>query len=136
MQSTSQASSISKGALWGSRIITVLIALFMIFDGVTKIMKVPQVMEANVPLGIPEGQIPGIGILLLVCLVIYLIPQTSVLGAILMTGYLGGAIEANLRANMGAFPIVFSAIFGVLVWLALYLREPRLQSLIPFKSAS
>lgn len=133
MQSNPQVASISKGARWGSRIITALIVLFMIFDGVTKIMKVPQVMEANVPLGIPEGQIPGIGILLLVCLAIYLIPQTSVLGAILLTGYLGGAIEANLRAQMGAFPLLFGATFGVLVWLGIYLREPGLHSLIPLK---
>jgi hypothetical protein len=89
-------------------------------------MKVSAVLEASEQLGIPASTILGIGALLLTCTVIYVIPRTAVLGAILLTGYLGGATAIHVRAESGAFPIVFSLAFGLLVWLGLLLREPRL----------
>ena len=89
-----------------------------------------MVAQASEQLGLPLNIAPMIGILLLICTLIYVIPRTSVLGAILLTGYLGGAIAIHLRAGSGAFPIVFAATFGVLVWISLVLREPRLFRLI------
>jgi hypothetical protein len=128
MQSTKQ--------IWAGRIISALTVLFFIFDGVTKMLKVPQVIEASTQLGYSESQIVGIGLLMLACTAIYLLPQTAVLGAILLTAYMGGAVATHVRAGSGVFPIVFSVIFGVLVWLGLYLREPRLHALVPLKKSN
>jgi len=121
-----QPSSLSNVLLWTARIITGLVVLFLAFDGVAKIIKVAPVLEACEKLGIPPHTIVGIGVLLLVCTAIYSVPQTAVLGAILLTGYLGGAAAIHLRAGSGAFPIAFSITFGVLAWVGLVLREPRL----------
>jgi DoxX-like family len=106
----------------------------MIFDGVTKAIKVPQVVEATVRVGFPENAVVGIGIALLVATALYVIPQTSVLGAILLTGYLGGATATNVHAGTGVFNTCFPIVFGVLVWLGLYLRDSRLRTLIPLRS--
>jgi len=135
MQSITPTQPTSKFALWAGRIITALAVLFFIFDGVTKAVKIPQVIEASVQLGYTENQTVGIGMLLLVCTLIYLLPQTAILGAILLTGYMGGAIATHVQAESGLFPISFSAIFGVLVWLGIYLREPRLHALMPLKKS-
>ena len=121
-----QPTSLSHAAQQTGRIITGLVVLFLVFDGVTKIIKVAQVMAACEELGIPPHAVVGIGILLLICTAIYCIPPTAVLGGILLTGYLGGATAIHLRAGSGAFPIAFSVIFGVLIWVGLVLREPRL----------
>jgi hypothetical protein len=107
--------------------------LFLVFDGVTKAIKTPQVVEATVRVGFPESTIVGMGIALLVSTALYVIPQTSVLGAILLTGYLGGATATNVRAGTGAFNTSFPVIFGILLWLGLYLRESRLRKLIPLR---
>ena len=126
---------ISKTRLWAARIITALVVLFLVFDGVTKVMKVPAVMEATARIGFPANLIPGIGVLLLVCTAIYVIPRTSVLGAILLTGYLGGAVVTNLRAGSSLFgETLFPVYFGVLVWAGLYLRDERLHALIPLRT--
>ena len=104
--------------------------VFLTFDAVAKVIEVDAVVKASAQLGLPLSVTPVIGLLLLVCTLIYVIPRTSVLGAILLTGYLGGAIAIHVRAENGAFPVVFAATFGVLVWVALVLREPRLFRLI------
>ena len=116
----------SKRMLWTGGIITGLVVLFLAFDGITKIIYVAPVVEASEQLGLPGDLLPGIGILLLACTAIYVIPKTAVLGAILLTGYLGGAAAIHVRAASEAFPIAFSIGFGLLVWLGLVLREPRL----------
>jgi DoxX-like family len=134
MQAATESASVSKGSLWTGRIISALIVLFMLFDGVTKVMKLQQVIDATVRVGFPEGTIVGIGTALLVSTALYVIPQTSVLGAILLTGYLGGATATNVRMGGPAFNVSFPVIFGVLVWLGLYLRERRLRALIPLRS--
>lgn len=100
--------------------------LFLAFDGVTKIITIAPVIEASEKLGVPRETLTGIGFLLVTCTAFYTIPQTAVLGAILLTGYLGGATAIHVRAQSGAFPIAFSVVFGVLVWVGLVLREPRL----------
>ncbi|HUD71807.1 MAG TPA: DoxX family protein [Dongiaceae bacterium] len=114
------------GRLWTGGIITGLVVVFLAFDGITKVLRVTPVMEASKNLGLPTESIVPIGILLLVCTALHAIPRTAILGAILLTGYLGGATAIQVRAGSGAFPIAFSVGFGVLVWAGLALREPRL----------
>jgi hypothetical protein len=126
MTTDTQPALLSNGRLWAGGITTGLVVLFLAFDGITKIIQVAPVVEASEKLGISRGSLVGIGVVLLVCTTIYLIPQTAVLGAILLTGYLGGATAIHVRAGSGAFPIAFSIAFGVLAWIGLVLREPRL----------
>jgi hypothetical protein len=111
---------------WVGAIITVLVVLFLAFDGVTKIIMVAPVVEASERLGVPNSTLVGIGLVLLACTAVYAVPHTAILGAILLTGYLGGAAAIQVRAGSGAFPVAFSITFGVLVWVGLVLREPRL----------
>ena len=126
MPTESHSASVSSSALLAGGIITGLVVLFLLFDGVTKIIKVTPVMEACEELGVPSHTVVGIGVLLVACTAIYVTPQTAVLGAILLTGYLGGAAAIHVRAGSGAFPLAFSIGFGLLVWVGLILREPRL----------
>lgn len=134
MPSANQAAAVSKASLWAGRIISAIVVLFMIFDGVTKLLKVAPVLAAMARLEIPVNLTVGIGSLLLVCTAVYAIPQTSVLGAILLTGYLGGAVAINLRAGDPLFETLFPVIFGVLVWGGIWFRHDRLRTLIPFSS--
>lgn len=134
MESSAQSAPVSKASLWTGRVISGLVVLFMLFDGISKVMKAQQVIDATVRIGFPVTTIVGIGITLLVCTVLYVIPNTSILGAILLTGYLGGATAAQVRAVSPVFETVFPIIFGVLVWLGVYLREPRLRALVPLRS--
>ena len=124
--------SASKGSVWAGRIISAVVVLFVIFDAVSKLMKVRPVIEATARIGFPESTIVPIGATLLCCTIVYVIPSTSVLGAILLTGYLGGATAANVRTGGPVFNTIFPIIFGVLVWLGLFLRDSRLRALIPF----
>jgi hypothetical protein len=133
MQSATQDAPVSKKALWAGRIISVLLALFLLFDGGMKLVKPAFVVEATVQLGYPESVILGLGIVLIACTAIYLIPRTSILGAILLTGYLGGAIASHVRAGDPIFTILFVIVFGVLIWVGLYLRDDRLRALIPLR---
>jgi hypothetical protein len=122
---------VSRGSLWTGRVITALLLVFLLFDAITKIMKVPQVMAASVQLGYPAETIAEIGIALLVCTLIYIIPQTAILGAILLTGYLGGAVASGIRIKSPLFNVLFPFVFAVLIWVSLVLREKRLRALIP-----
>ena len=133
MNSTSQTAPTSKTSLWSARIITGLVVLFLVFDGVTKVIKEPHVMAASQQLGFTANAVVGIGTILLICTAIYVIPRTSILGAILLTGYLGGAVAANVRAQTVLFNTLFPAIFGVLVWLGIFLRDKSLRSIIPVR---
>ncbi len=125
-----QPASLSIVSLWTGRIITGLVMIFLAFDGVTKIIQVAPVVEASKKLDITSDSLLGIGIVLLTCTAIYAIPSTAILGAILLTGYLGGAAAIQVRAGSGAFPVAFSIVFGILVWVGPVLREPRLLWLI------
>jgi hypothetical protein len=109
--------------------------LFLLLDGIFKLIKPAVVVETTVHLGYSESAIVPIGIVLITCTVLYIIPRTSVLGAILLTGYLGGAVSTHVRAAEGAFPIVFPIIIGALLWLGLYLRDDRLRSLVPLRTS-
>jgi len=109
-------------------------ALFLLVDGVMKLIKPAVVVEATVQLGYPESVIVGLGIVLLVCTALYAIPRTAVLGAILLTGYLGGAVATHVRVGDGVFPILFPVILGALLWGGLFLRDERLRALIPLRN--
>jgi hypothetical protein len=112
-------------------VITGLVALFLLFDSVTKLLRLPFVVEATEQMGFPASTVPIIGGTLLVCLVLYLIPRTAVLGAVLLTGYLGGAVCAQLRLEAPLFStLLFPVYTGVLVWLGLYLRSAALRALV------
>ena len=126
MTTVAQHAPFSNALHWVGIAVTGLAILFLAFDGVAKVARVAPVVEASEKLGIPAYATAGIGVLLLACTTVYAIPPTAVLGAVLLTGYLGGATAIHLRAGSGAFPIVFSVAFGVLVWTGLVLREPRL----------
>jgi hypothetical protein len=133
MSATVETASASKSALVTGYIITVLPALFLLLDAVMKLFKPPFVVEATTRLGYQENTIVPLGIVLLVCTILYLIPRTSVIGAILLTGYLGGAVATHVRFFEGAFPVVFPVLMGILVWAGLYLRDPRLRTLLPLR---
>jgi hypothetical protein len=136
MQSMQQAVAVSKKALWTGRVLATLIVLFLLFDAVMKFVKpVPApVVTAFDHLGLPLWMSPVLGAILLFCLVLFVIPQTAVLGAILLTGYLGGAAAINLRVGDPLFGhVLFPVYVGVLIWLGLYLREERLRSVLPFR---
>jgi len=133
MESTTQISGVSKASLWTGRIITVVIVLFFLFDVILKLVKPALVVEANRQLGYPEHLIIPIAIALLFSVILYVIPATAVLGAILLTAYMGGAVATHVRVDGPLVNIVFAVVFGILVWGGLFFREPRLQSLIPLK---
>jgi len=120
-----------KAVTWTGRVITGLVVAFMIFSAVGKFLAPPEVVEQVEKLGYTKELIFQIGIVEVVCVIIYAVPQTAVLGAILLTGYLGGAINTHVRVNE---PFIFPIILGVLVWLGIFLREPRLRALMPWRN--
>jgi hypothetical protein len=125
--------STSKG-LWLGRIMSALTVLFLLFDGVIHLMQIAPVVESFVQLGYSPSIALPLGIIELVCLILYVIPRTSVLGAILLTGYLGGAVATNARVGYPLFShVLFPVYVGVLLWAGLYLRDGRLRALIPLQ---
>ena len=135
MQSNTQTAPTSKKMLWTGRIISALPVLFLLMDGVMKLLKPRVVVDATVQLGYPESVILGLGIVLITCTILYIIPPTSGLGAILLTGYLGGAVATHVRVGEGLFPVLFPVIVGVLIWGGLYLRNQRVRALVPLRSS-
>ena len=133
MSSSPSPAASPKARIWAGRIITALMVLLLLFDSMTKILQVPAVLEASAKNGFSPDMILGIGVLLLACIALYVIPRTAVLGALLLTGYLGGATEANLHAHMGAGLVAFPVIVGVFFWAGLWPREPRLSALLPWR---
>ncbi|MFO0959300.1 MAG: DoxX family protein [Isosphaeraceae bacterium] len=135
MSMEAQTPPVSKVAKWAGRVLSALPLLFLVADAAAKLMQPPPapVIEATTKLGFPEGTILPMGITLLACVLLAAIPRTAVLGAILLTGYLGGAVASHVRMGEGAFPIVFPAIFGALIWGGLYLRDPRIRALVPIR---
>ena len=115
---------------WIGWVITGLTALMFLFSASMKLVGGPEIQKAMEPLGLPGSLLLPLAILELSCLLVYLLPPTSVLGAILLTGYLGGAILTHVRVGE---PFVFPLVLGILVWLGLYLRDERLRQLIPLR---
>lgn len=122
---------ISKPQLWAGYVLTALPTLFLLFDGVMKLFKPAFVVEATVKLGYSESIVIPLGVVLTLCAILYALPRTTTLGAILLTGYLGGAVNTHVRAGDGWFPILFPVAVGVFIWGGLYLRDERVRELIP-----
>ncbi|MCU1265761.1 MAG: hypothetical protein JWM21_2079 [Acidobacteria bacterium] len=133
MQADIQTAPLSRKAIWAGRVISALPALFLLVDGVMKLVKPAPVIKATIDLGYPESVILPLGIVLTACVVLYLVPTTSVLGAILLTGYLGGAVATHVRVEAGLFPVLFPVIFGALIWGGLWLRDGQLRAIIPLR---
>ena len=134
MSAISQTAPISRQRFWVGSILSALAVLFLLFDSVIKLIKIAPVVESFAQLGIPDHLAFGIGVLQLVCVLLYIIPRTSVLGAILLTGYLGGAIVLHLRVGDPLFShVLFPVYVGLLIWGGLFLREDRLRALIPLR---
>lgn len=129
-QSCVQGVACCKKMLWAGYIMSALTVVTLLMSAIMKLKKPASVVEGFAHLGLPESLAFGLGILEITCTVVYLIPRTSILGAILLTGYLGGATLAHLRVGDAFSPPV---IVGVLVWGGLFLREPRLRALIPLR---
>ena len=120
---------ISKMQLWAGRTMSTLASLFLMLDGVMKLLKPPVVVKATLQLGYAESAIVGIGTTLLFCTLVYVVPRTSRVGAILLTGYLGGAVSSNVRAGMPLFNVVFPMIIAGLAWGGLWFRDGRVRDL-------
>lgn len=121
----------SKAALWIGRVISILVILDYLMSGGFGVFKPPVAVQGSLAMGFPESTLVPTGATLIVCTILYAIPQTSILGAILVTGYLGGAVAAHLRIASPAFDTIFPVILGVLTWGGLYLRNARLRELLP-----
>lgn len=125
-----QAPRASRAALWTGRILSALPIPLLLMSAVMKFIRPPQVVEGFAHLGLPERLAVPLGVLELICTALYIIPQTSVLGAILLTGYLGGALCTHLRVGD---PFIMPAVIGMVLWFGLYLRDTRLRTLVPIR---
>jgi DoxX-like family len=134
MHSATETAPVSKTRLWAGRIMSALPALFLLVDGAMKLVKPEPVVKATVELGYSEPVILPLGVVLLACTALYLIPRTAALGAILLTGYLGGAVATHVHAGNGAFEVLLPVVFGALLWGGLVLRDDRLSRLLPLRS--
>ncbi|MFM1654957.1 DoxX family protein [Brevibacillus sp. B_LB10_24] len=127
------ANTISKGPLWTGRIMSGLVILFMLFDSIFKFAKPQPVIEGTLTLGYAEHHISVIGMLGLLSTILYFIPRTSFLGAVLLTAYFGGAIATNLRVDAPLFThVLFPVYLAVLTWGGIWLRDKKMRKLIPF----
>jgi len=132
LASATEGIPVSKAAMWSGRIMSAIPVLLLIFSGVVKVMKPAPVVQGFAKFGYPESLIVVLGIVEILCVVVYAIPRTSILGAILTTGYLGGATATNVR--VGDPSSVVTVLLGMLVWGGLYLRDVRVRALLPFRS--
>jgi hypothetical protein len=130
-------SPVSSKALWAGRVISGVVVLFLLFDGAIKLVPLDVVIETSRELAIPEHLARTLGVLTLVCTLLYALPRTSTLGAILLTGYLGGAIYVHVRAGSPLFThTLFGVYLGLLIWGGLYLRDATVRALIPLHRES
>lgn len=122
---------VSKSALWTSYLLSAVPVFMLLMSGVMKVMQTAEVVKGFADW--PAGSAITVGVLELACTIVYLVPRTAVLGAILLAAYLGGAVAVTMKMGMGAMALM-PAMFGVLLWGGLWLREPRLRALIPLRS--
>jgi hypothetical protein len=135
LSALSVRSARAKWKRWAGWSMSSLMIMFLLFDSVSKLVLEQHVVEATTKIGYPLDAIRPLGVICLICTVLYAIPRTSILGAILLTGYLGGAIASKVRIEDPLFSsVLFGAYFGVLIWGGLYLRDERLRSLIPLRN--
>ena len=115
-------------------VLSTIPVLFLLMDGIMKLFKPAVVVNGTVDLGYSESVIVPLGIILTACTILYAIPRTAVLGAVLLTGYLGGAIATHVRVAAPAFNLIFPVIVALFIWGGLYLRDTRVAELLPFRS--
>jgi hypothetical protein len=128
---------VSRTAIWAGRIASGIAVAFLLFDSVIKVLKLAPAVASTVQLGYPVGVLPVIGVIELICLAVYLVPRTAVLGAVLWTGYLGGAIATHLRVGSPlASHTLFPIYIALLLWGGLYLRDRGVRALIPLRHKS
>jgi hypothetical protein len=130
-QAVQASQSVSKGALWTGRVLSAIPVFMMAMSAVMKLVGSRQVIEGMTRFGYPQNLIVPIGILEISCVIVYLIPQTAVIGAVLVAGYLGGATATMARLGDPGF--FMPALLGMMAWLGLWLREPRLHALTPIR---
>jgi hypothetical protein len=131
MQTGVQMAAVSKGTMWAGRVISAIPVLMLLFAGSVKLPPLPSVVQGLVQYGYPARFASLIGILEIACAIVYLIPRTAVLSAILMTGVLGGPIASNVRINNPV--LIAPLVLGLLAWCGLYFRDLRLRALIPLR---
>ena len=137
MNSVTPVAPASTPQLWTARTLSTLVILFMLFDSIIHLMKPAPVVDAFNRLGYPLSASVGIGILELLCLLAYAIPRTALLGAVLLTGLLGGAISTHVRAGSPVFEAyIFPAILALMIWGGVWLRDPRLRVIFPVRTGN
>jgi hypothetical protein len=120
---------------WAGIIVSAIPILFLLMDAIGKLVKPEPVVTGTVELGYSEAVIVPLGVVLLICTILYAVPMTSILGAILLTGYLGGAVATHVRVGSPLFThLLFPVYLGIMIWLGLFLRDVRLRSLVPLRS--
>jgi hypothetical protein len=135
MTSLAHAAPVSNAKVWTARIMAAIAVLFLLVDGTGKALTLAPYIQGSTQLGYPESTVLPLGLLELVCVVIYLIPRTRVFGAILLTGYMGGAIATHVRVGSPFATHIFFPIYvAILLWGAIYLRDERVRALIPVRS--
>jgi DoxX-like family len=132
-----EGSMASKKAVWTGRVLSGLAVLFLLFDAGVKVLQHPMAVQGTVELGYPQGVLLTLGIVQLVCLALYLIPRTAVLGAILWTGYLGGAVATHVRIGHPLFShVLFPVYVAALLWVGLWLRDERIRTVLPVRATT
>lgn len=126
-----QATTTTKSMRWTGYGLSIFASLFLAFDSVIKVIQHIEAVRPTTQLGYAANLVQPLGIIELVCLLFYIIPQTALLGAVLLTGYLGGAIATHVRNGSDTFSMVFPLIIGALVWGGLFLRDAKLRALFP-----
>jgi hypothetical protein len=134
MQTEIQIAPASNKLLWTGRVLSILSVLFILFDSVLHLLKPAPVVQAFTQLELPLRLSITIGLIQLICLILYVIPRSAVLGAVLLTGYFGGAIAIQMRVGSPLFECIFPIIIGILFWTGLLLRNHRLRAIFPISS--
>lgn len=124
-EQTTGTAGVVRRISWG---VSIFLALFLIFDGAGRVVKLDAYVDGLVELGYPESVGPAIGLVLVACTLLYLVPRTAVLGAVLLTGYLGGAVASHVRVEQSNF--AFAMVLGLLLWSALYVRDERVRAIV------
>ncbi|MGK9232961.1 DoxX family protein [Inquilinus limosus] len=128
------AETASKRMRWAGHGLSTLVILFLLMDAVMKLLRLPVVLDTTAQIGWPAASVVPIGILLLICTALYALPRTAVLGAVLLTAYLGGTVATHARIGSPLFShTLFGVYLGILLWGGLYLRDDRLRGLIPVR---
>jgi hypothetical protein len=130
---TAETSAIGKKSIWTGRILSGLVAAFLIFDAVIHLLKPPAVVQAFAQLHLPLSLAVHLGVIELICIALYVIPRTAVVGAVFLTGYLGGAVAIQLTTSNSLFgEILFPVYTAIVLWGGLYLRDERVRALVPW----